>query len=80
MLRLRLPVVDTNEWITSFEKAIELRDANLLRTLLQTLPISQNLDLMKHILLLTMDAETMLCEIRQELVNQRTQIESLPFS
>jgi hypothetical protein len=73
-------VVDSNKWIESFEKAIEFRDANLIHVLLQTLPISQNLDEMKHILLLTMDAEAILCDLRQELVNQRTEIELLPFS
>jgi hypothetical protein len=68
------PVVDSDAWIASFENAIQVRDAHLIHLLLQTLPISQNIDVMKQILLLTMDAEIMLCEIRQELVNQRETI------
>lgn len=81
MLKLpRHPVVDSIEWIASFEKAIEFRDTNEVHILLKTIPISNNHAVMKQILLLTMDAETMLCEIRQELVNQRKQIELLPFS
>jgi len=64
-------VVESDAWIASFENAIQIRDADQIHLLLQTLPIIQNIDAMKQILLLTMDAEVMLCEIRQELVNQR---------
>jgi len=68
--------MDSNRWIVSFEKAIQSRDTDLLHKLLQTLPSFQNSDVMKQVLFLTMDAENMLCKIRQQLVSQREIITS----
>lgn len=69
-----LPMVNNNEWIASLQVAIHTHDSELLQKLLQTLPVFQNSDELQQVLLLTMDAENMLCELRQELVNQRETI------
>ena len=69
-----LPMVNSNEWIASLQVAIHTHDSELLQKLLQTLPVFQNSDELQQVLLLTMDAENMLCELRQELVNQRETI------
>ena len=69
-----LPMVNSNEWIASLQVAIHTHDSELLQKLLQTLPVFQNSDEQQQVLLLTMDAENMLCELRQELVNQRETI------
>lgn len=69
-----LPMVNNNEWIASLQVAIHTHDSELLQKLLQTLPVFQNSDELQQVLLLTMDAENMLCELRQELVNQREAI------
>jgi len=67
--------MDNHTWISSFEKAIQARDTNLLHQLLQMPPLFHNIDIMKQVLLLTMDAENMLCEVRQDLVDQRTTLQ-----
>ena len=69
-------MVDCNEWIASFEVAIKARNPDFIRELLQKPPSSKDSDLLKQILLLTMDAESMLCEMRKELVNKRDAIQS----
>jgi len=69
-------VVDCNDWIASFEMAIKGRNSNAIKELLQNPPSSKDIDLLKKILLLSMDAETILCEMRQELVNERNLIQS----
>jgi len=67
-------VVDCNEWITLFEKAMEIRDANQIHILLDVLPFVEDIDVMKHILLLTIDAEIVLCEMHQDFVNKRAAV------
>lgn len=74
MLNRRLPVVDCKGWIVLFEAAIKTRDSDSIWELLQNFPSSKEVDLLKQILLLTMDAESILCEMRQELVNERNLI------
>lgn len=69
-------MVDCNDWIASFEMAIKGRNSNAIKELLQNPPSSKDIDLLKKILLLSMDAETILCEMRQELVNERNLIQS----
>lgn len=75
MLKLK-QVINLNaaEWIDSFQSAIALRDVQKIHSLLQALPQLHTSEEMKSILLLSMDAEILLCNIRQELVNQRTSI------
>jgi hypothetical protein len=67
-------MVDDKLWISSFEEAIKRHDADSIRELLQNPPSSDDIDLLKQILLLTMDAEIILCEMRQKLVNERNVI------
>lgn len=67
-------MVDCKGWIVLFEAAIKTRDSDSIWELLQNFPSSKEVDLLKQILLLTMDAESILCEMRQELVNERNLI------
>lgn len=71
-----LNVNNVNKWFISFQAAIKLRDAQSIHGLLSSLPEFTSHDEMKTFLLLSMDAEGLLCDIRQKLVNQKKAIAS----
>lgn len=68
--------INTDEWIDSFQSAITLRDSKAIHLLLHALPLFSSIEEIKNVLLLSMDAETLLYDMRQELINQRTAITS----
>lgn len=65
---------DVDEWIKLFQNAIASSDAQNIHLLLKTLPVFNTTEEMKKVLVLSMDAESMLCSLRQNLVNTRSDI------
>lgn len=75
MLKLKQVIsIHTDEWIDSFQSAIALRDFKTIHLLLHTIPLFSTINEMKMVLLLSMDAEALLCDMRQELIDQKTAI------
>lgn len=67
---------DVNKWIELFQDAIASSDTQKIHSLLHSLPIFKTEEEMRNVLLLSMDAESMICTLRQELVNKRATITS----
>ncbi len=67
---------DVNNWIELFQHAIALSDSKNVHLLLKNLPLFNTVEEMQKVLLLSMDAESMLCTLRQNLVNKRADITS----
>lgn len=72
--QMRVANLNCEEWFTSFQSAINLRDVQNIHELLSSLPKFTSHDEMKTFLILSMDAEALLCDIRQKLVDQKTVI------
>lgn len=66
--------LNVDEWLELFQAATEERDTQSIHTMLHSLPQFQTHDEMKAFLILSMDAEALLCDIRQKLVDQKTVI------
>lgn len=64
------------EWMSAFEAAMFSRDTETIAHYIHHLPIFKTNDEMRECLLLTMDAEALLCDIRNELVMQRNSLQS----
>lgn len=64
----------SSQWIESFESAIISKNVQQIRILLYMFPTLLTKVEMNHILLLSMDAEALLCDMRQELIDQKTAI------
>lgn len=64
------------QWIELFQYAIDSSDAQRIHSLLHSLPAFKTVEEMQTVLLLSMDAESMISTLRQELVNQRVDITS----
>ncbi|MCX6074658.1 MAG: hypothetical protein NTY39_10095 [Campylobacterales bacterium] len=63
-----------DEWIEAFQGAITSYNTQEVAVLLHSLPFMATREELKRVLLLSMDAEVMLCEIRQKLVDKRSAI------
>lgn len=63
-----------DEWSELFQEAIASSDPQTVHTLLHALPDFQTHEELKSVLLLSMDAEVMLCDLRQKLTDQRAAI------
>lgn len=68
--------IDVDHWINSFQSAISFINTEQIHSLLQTIPSLHTKEEMKRVLLLTMDAEVIICVIHQKLVHQRAAIAS----
>lgn len=76
LMPLKDSILLSSQWIESFQSAISLSDTKTVHLLLHEIPQFQTIEDMKTVLLLSMDAENMLCTVRQELVAQRTALAS----
>ncbi len=63
-----------DEWIELFQEAIVSSDPQTVHALLHTLPTFQTHEELKSVLLLSMDAEVMLCDLRQKLTDKRAEL------
>lgn len=71
-----MPKTDSSfeEWSTAFQEAINTENTQLIKQLLASLPQCETEVQMRQMLLQTMDAETMICKIRQQLYDLRSDI------
>lgn len=71
-----MPKTDSSfeEWSTAFKEAITTKNTHTIKCLLSSLPQCETEAQMREMLLQTMDAEVMLCEMRQQLLELRSDI------
>jgi hypothetical protein len=71
---MQITNINTDQWIELFQYAIASSDTQKIHLLLHSLPIFRTEEEMRNVLLLSMEAESILCTLRQELLNKRANI------
>ena len=78
MLR-QIQIVDVNveNWSKCFQKAIDSKNPDEIKKLIRLLPFFEYQDQMRYVLFQTIDAEVVLLEIRQKLLEEREKLNSI---